>query len=313
MNIDGTGRNASDNNTFFAIHLDDVLIVGGSTAQIGDAAATVVEASPAGGVRVTPSFLAVEAVLQVARHWGVAARVKCGVCVNTLGFGHGAGGLEGLARPLASAPCTRVGRRGSVPKRVPARPRWPLSGSVSRLDHGGRPRRDRRQDPNSGVDARRALSAPLPIIFGILFATLANHAAAGLAGTYFGDLLNGPWLRWILGISFLSVAVWALFPDKYVGNVKAIGRSGAFISALVAFFLAEIGDKTQIATVGLAARFEQFYPVVRGTTLGMMLANIPAVLIGGQIADKLPVKAIRITAAVVFAAMGVLTLAGVGK
>ncbi len=154
---------------------------------------------------------------------------------------------------------------------------------------------------------------PLPIIFGILFATLANHAAAGLAGSYFGDVLNGPWLRWILGISFLSVAVWALFPDKYAGNGKAIGRSGAFMSTLVAFFLAEIGDKTQIATVGLAARFEQFYPVVLGTTLGMMLANIPAVVIGDRIADKLPVKPIRITAAVVFALIGILTLTGLGQ
>ena len=153
---------------------------------------------------------------------------------------------------------------------------------------------------------------PVPIIFGVLFATLANHAAAGLAGTLFGNLLAGPWMRWILGLSFMSVAVWALFPDKYAGNDKAIGRSGAFISSLAAFFLAEIGDKTQIATVGLAARFEQFYPVVLGTTLGMMLANIPAVLIGDRIADKLPVKAIRITAAVVFALIGVLTLAGVG-
>ena len=150
---------------------------------------------------------------------------------------------------------------------------------------------------------------PLPIIFGILFATIANHAVAGLAGTYFGDLLSGPRLRWILGLSFLSVAVWALFPDKYEGNDKAIARSGAFMSTLVAFFLAEIGDKTQIATVGLAARFEQVCPVVLGTTLGMMLANIPAVLIGDSIADKLPVKAIRVTAAIVFAALGVLTLA----
>lgn len=150
---------------------------------------------------------------------------------------------------------------------------------------------------------------PVPIIFGILLATIANHAVAGLAGTYFGDLLSGPWLRWILGLSFLSVAVWALFPDKYESNDKAIGRAGAFMSTLVAFFLAEIGDKTQIATVGLAARFEQFYPVVMGTTLGMMLANIPAVLLGRRMADKLPVKAIRIVAALVFAVIGVLTLA----
>jgi putative Ca2+/H+ antiporter (TMEM165/GDT1 family) len=153
---------------------------------------------------------------------------------------------------------------------------------------------------------------PLPIIFGIFLATIANHAAAGLAGTYFGSLLSGPWMRWFLGLSFLAIAVWALFPDKYENNDKAISRTGAFTATLVAFFLAEIGDKTQIATIGLAARFEQFYPVVLGTTLGMMLANIPAVLIGDKIADKLPVKAIRITAAVMFAALGALTLAGGG-
>jgi hypothetical protein len=84
---------------------------------------------------------------------------------------------------------------------------------------------------------------PLPIIFGILFATLANHAVAGLAGTLFGSSFAGPWMRWILGISFLSVAVWALFPDKYKGNATAISRSGAFVSTLVAFFLAEIGPR----------------------------------------------------------------------
>jgi Ca2+/H+ antiporter, TMEM165/GDT1 family len=151
---------------------------------------------------------------------------------------------------------------------------------------------------------------PMPIIFGILFATLANHAAAGLVGTLFGSLLAGPWMRWVLGLSFLSVAVWALFPDKYEGGAKAISRSGAFATTLIAFFFAEIGDKTQIATVGLAARFESFYPVVMGTTLGMMAANIPAVLIGDKIAGRLPVKAIRLTAAAVFATLGVVTLSG---
>jgi len=90
--------------------------------------------------------------------------------------------------------------------------------------------------------------------FGILFATLANHAAAGLAGTFFGSLLSGPWMRWILGISFLSVAVWALFPDKYEGDDNGTSRAGAFLSTLCAFFLAEIGDKTQIATIGLGPR-----------------------------------------------------------
>jgi Ca2+/H+ antiporter, TMEM165/GDT1 family len=152
---------------------------------------------------------------------------------------------------------------------------------------------------------------PVPILFGILFATLANHAAAGLAGTLFGSLLAGPWMRWILGLSFLSVAVWALFPDKYEGAVKTISRRGAFISTLIAFFFAEIGDKTQIATIGLAARFEVFYAVVAGTTLGMMLANIPAVILGDRLAGKLPVKAIRMAAAMVFGLLGVLTLGGV--
>ncbi len=154
---------------------------------------------------------------------------------------------------------------------------------------------------------------PLPIIFGILFATTANHAAAGLAGKYFGDLLSSLWLRWILGLSFVSVAVWALVPDRYEGNDKSIGRSGAFISTLVAFFLAEIGDKTQIATISLAARFEQFFPVVLGTTLGMMLANIPAVSLGHRMAEKVPVETIRIVAAIVFVALGALTLAGAGR
>ena len=152
---------------------------------------------------------------------------------------------------------------------------------------------------------------PLPILFGILCATLANHAVAGFAGTLFGSLLAGQWMRWILGLSFLSVAIWALFPDKYEGTDHGVSRAGAFTASLVAFFLAEIGDKTQIATIGLAARYERFYPVVIGTTLGMMLANIPAVLLGDRLAGRLPLKAIRYTAAFVFAVLGALTLSGV--
>ena len=151
---------------------------------------------------------------------------------------------------------------------------------------------------------------PVPILFGILLATIANHAVAGFAGELFGSLLAGPWLRWILGLSFFSVAVWALFPDRYEGDEKRTTRSGAFTSTLIAFFLAEIGDKTQIATVGLAARFEVFYSVVIGTTLGMMLANIPAVILGDRLAGRLPVKAIRLIAAVVFALLGIATLSG---
>jgi putative Ca2+/H+ antiporter (TMEM165/GDT1 family) len=154
---------------------------------------------------------------------------------------------------------------------------------------------------------------PVPIIFGILFATLANHAAAGAAGTVFGSLLLGPWMRWILAASFLSVAIWALFPDKIAEDRSNNYRWGAFTTTFVAFFLAEIGDKTQIATIGLAAQFEQFYPVVIGTTCGMMLANIPAVLIGHRLADRLPVGLIRIAAAIVFTVLAVLTLIGSGR
>ena len=150
---------------------------------------------------------------------------------------------------------------------------------------------------------------PLPIIFGMLIATLANHAAAGVAGAMFGGLLQGAWLRWVLGLSFLGVAVWALFPDT-LGEESATQRAGAFATTLVAFFLAEIGDKTQIATIGLAARFHSVLPVVLGTTLGMMLANIPAVLVGDRAAAKLPLRVIRIAAAAVFAALGVVTLLG---
>lgn len=149
---------------------------------------------------------------------------------------------------------------------------------------------------------------PWPIICGILCATLANHAAAGFAGRLFGDLLAGPWLRWVLAASFFSVAVWALFPDRLEG--ERLPRYGAFLTTLCAFFIAEIGDKTQIATIGLAARFHEFYAVVAGTTLGMMLANIPVVIAGNRAAGRLPLRAIRITAAIVFAALGVLTLVG---
>ena len=116
-------------------------------------------------------------------------------------------------------------------------------------------------------------------------------------------------MRWILGISFFGVAVWALVPDKYEESSERVDRFGAFSTALVAFFLAEIGDKTQIATVGLAARFAQFYPVVLGTTLGMMLANIPAVFLGHAVTRVLPINALRIAAAVLYLILGVIGIA----
>jgi putative Ca2+/H+ antiporter (TMEM165/GDT1 family) len=149
---------------------------------------------------------------------------------------------------------------------------------------------------------------PWPIILGILVATLANHAAAGLAGMLLGNLLAGAWLRWLVGLTFIAMAVWALIPDRYEEDRRALVRGGALVTTLVVFFLAEIGDKTQIATIGLAARFDQLYPVVLGTTLGMMLANVPAVILGDRLAGRLPLKAIRYTAALVFAALGIATI-----
>ena len=149
---------------------------------------------------------------------------------------------------------------------------------------------------------------PLPITLGILIATLANHAGAGLAGTLLGNLLAGGWLRWMVGLTFLAMAVWALFPDKHEENDGALGSGGAFMTTTVAFFLAEIGDKTQIATIGLAARFDQTATVVIGTTLGMMLANVPAVILGDRLAGRLPLRAIRCAAALVFAVLGIATI-----
>jgi Ca2+/H+ antiporter, TMEM165/GDT1 family len=151
---------------------------------------------------------------------------------------------------------------------------------------------------------------PWPICLGILFATLANHAAAGLAGLWVGDLLQGPSFRWILGVSFLAVAAWTLIPDKLDGDEGPRRQAGAFMTTLVCFFLVEIGDKTQVATVALAAQFQSLAPVVVGTTLGLMIANVPLVFLGGKAADRLPLAAIRYIAAAIFAGLGVYVLAG---
>jgi putative Ca2+/H+ antiporter (TMEM165/GDT1 family) len=158
--------------------------------------------------------------------------------------------------------------------------------------------------------------APGAIGAGILLATLANHAVAGLAGNWVAALIGAAWLRWLLGASFLAIAAWALVPDALEDDAHAPHRPhrGAFLSTLVAFFLVEIGDKTQVATVMLAARYElDLVQVVLGTTAGMMLANLPVVVIGERLAGRLPLKLIRRAAAAVFAALGVAALAGVGS
>ena len=155
---------------------------------------------------------------------------------------------------------------------------------------------------------------PLPIILGILVATLFNHAGAGAVGAWITTLLGANALRWILGLSFLAMAVWIMIPDKLDDedvNVTT-SRYGVFMSTVIAFFLAEMGDKTQVATVALAAEYASLFWVVAGTTLGMMIANVPAVLLGDKMAHKLPLNLIHGVAAVIFALLGVLALLGVG-
>lgn len=149
---------------------------------------------------------------------------------------------------------------------------------------------------------------PVPILLGILCATLANHALAAWAGALAAHWLGPDWMRWILGVLFLAMAVWCLIPDKVEDAPKSLGHAGAFFATLVAFFLVEIGDKTQIATVALAARFQSLLLVTAGTTLGMMLANAPAVFCGDLIARKAPMKLVHSIAAGLFAVLGIMTL-----
>ncbi len=149
---------------------------------------------------------------------------------------------------------------------------------------------------------------PVPIILGILVATLANHALAAWAGAAVAGWLGPDAMRWILGVLFLVMAGWCLIPDKEDEGPKVAGAAGAFIATTIAFFLVEIGDKTQIATVGLAARFNDLIAVTAGTTLGMMIANVPAVLFGDVLARRVPLKLVRSVAAAAFVVLGILVL-----
>lgn len=154
---------------------------------------------------------------------------------------------------------------------------------------------------------------PLPIMAGILVATLLNHAGASALGSWLTTVINPQWMRWGLGLSFLAVAVWMLIPDKADnGDTLITGRWGVFGLTVVAFFLAEMGDKTQIATVMLAAKYQQLVVVTAGTTLGMMIANVPAVLLGDKATRWMPIAWVHRIAALVFAVLGVLVLLGVG-
>jgi len=155
---------------------------------------------------------------------------------------------------------------------------------------------------------------PWPIVAGIFVATVVNHAAAGAVGGWVAQALGPDVLRWVIGLSFLAMAGWMLIPDQ-IDDDAADGqqRFGVFGTTVVAFFLAEMGDKTQIATVALAARYSDVVLVVLGTTLGMMLANVPAVFLGDRIAQKVSMRLVHGIAAAIFAVLGVLTLLNVGK
>jgi len=150
---------------------------------------------------------------------------------------------------------------------------------------------------------------PLPIIAGIVVATLANHALAGWLGNLARAALPPDVLRWVVALSFFAVALWALKPDTLDdGEPPPMSRWGVFGVTAVAFFVAEVGDKTQVATMVLAARFDSLLAVILGTTLGMLIADVPVVLIGKSASSRIPFKAVRIAAAIVFAALGVFAL-----
>lgn len=150
---------------------------------------------------------------------------------------------------------------------------------------------------------------PLPIIAGILIATILNHGLAGALGAWITSMISTELLRWILGFSFMGMAIWTLIPDKIdEAEQLSIASYGVFLTTLIAFFLADMGDKTQIATIALAANYQAPFTVVVGTTLGMLLADVPAVFLGNSFAKRLPLRLIRMVAAGIFAILGALVL-----
>jgi putative Ca2+/H+ antiporter (TMEM165/GDT1 family) len=152
---------------------------------------------------------------------------------------------------------------------------------------------------------------PVPIILGILAATVVNHGLAGALGAWITSVLSPQVLRWVLGLSFLGMAVWTLIPDKIEEDeTKIAGRFGVFGATLVTFFLAEMGDKTQIATVAMAAHYGTPLLVMIGTTLGMLIADVPAVFVGDRLAARIPMKIVHAIAAAIFAVLGAATLLG---
>ena len=155
---------------------------------------------------------------------------------------------------------------------------------------------------------------PAPIILGILVATLVNHGIAGAVGAWVGAWLTPIVLRWSVGLLFLGMAVWTMIPDKIEDEESQVAsRLGVFGATLVTFFLAEMGDKTQIATLAMAARYPDPVLVVAGTTLGMLIADVPAVFVGDRLATRIPMRLVHTIAALMFAVLGVATLTGLGE
>jgi putative Ca2+/H+ antiporter (TMEM165/GDT1 family) len=154
---------------------------------------------------------------------------------------------------------------------------------------------------------------PLPIIAGILCATLVNHGLAGALGAWITSVVSPGVMRWVLGASFIGMAIWTLIPDKIEEEETQVAkRVGVFTATLVTFFLAEMGDKTQIATVAMAAHYPNPLMVVAGTTIGMLIADVPAVFVGDRLAAKIPMKLVHSIAAAIFALLGIATLLGAG-
>ena len=154
---------------------------------------------------------------------------------------------------------------------------------------------------------------PLPIIAGILVATIVNHGLAGALGAWITSAISPEVLRWVLGASFIGMAIWTMIPDEIDEDETQVAkRFGVFGASLITFFLAEMGDKTQIATVAMAAHYATPVMVVIGTTLGMLIADVPAVFVGDKLANKIPMKLVHSIAAGVFAILGVATLLGAG-
>ena len=155
---------------------------------------------------------------------------------------------------------------------------------------------------------------PTPIILGILAATIANHGLAGAVGAWISATVSPDILRWILSLSFIGMAIWTMIPDKIEEEETQIAtKFGVFSATLITFFLAEMGDKTQVATVALAAHYAVPLLVVLGTTLGMLIADVPAVFVGDKLANKIPMKVVHSIAAAIFAILGLATLTGAGS